>query len=72
MLDHALLVPPHNTLQAILDCVPPATRILVEMKKVPIGDGLIIDQSVTITSKVGGTELECPADGIKIRYVIFL
>lgn len=71
MLNQTLLVPPDSTLQAILDCVPPATIVFANMDQMPIRGGLIIHQPVTISSQVGGTKVECPVGGIKIRCVCY-
>lgn len=70
MVNSKLLEELDGGFQAVLDCVPPVTRILLTASEIPIEGGLTISQSVTISSQVGGTKLQCPVGGIKIRWVL--
>lgn len=57
-----------NSVQRILDCVPPKTKILATVDKIPVGEeGLIINKPVTFGSKVGMANLLCSSGNITIR-----
>lgn len=69
ILDQAVLVMAHGSVQIILDCVPSTTKILVNMDEIPTREGFTINKPLTILSEVGNAKLECPVGAIKIRCV---
>lgn len=69
ILNNAVLKAANGSVQQILDCLPPASKLLVAMKKVPTYGGLTIRKSITIESKNSTARLMCSLEGISIRYM---
>lgn len=69
VLNSAALKVVNGSVQEMLDCVPPASTLLVDVEEIPVQESLIIQQSIVIKPKKGSSKLACPPDGIKIKCV---
>lgn len=69
VLDDAVLKAANGNVQQILDCLSPASKLLVAMKEVPTNGGWTINKPITIESKDSIARLMCSPEGIEIKYV---
>lgn len=72
VLDTAVLKEAHDSMQHVLDCVPPATTILVHLNEIPTGRGLKIKRPLSLVAKDAATRVQCSPLGIEIRYVAYI
>lgn len=53
--------------QRILDCVPDATEVVVNIDSIPVQEGLTFKHPITFGPKDSVVTLECSPNGIQIR-----
>lgn len=68
-LSQATLGGVDGRIQEILDCLPPASNLIMSIEEAPTQGGWIINKPVTIESTSGTVRLLCSTEGIQIRYV---
>lgn len=59
----------NGTVQTILDCMPTATKVLVDIDEIPTTGGIIVHDPITIQSTSDNVRLLCCKEGIKVRCV---
>lgn len=71
VLNRATLQLTNVTVQTVLDCLPEATMVLVDIDEIPTQGGLIIHKPITIQSRTDSVRLKCSEEGVEVRCVWF-
>lgn len=67
ILNKAVLNAANESGHIVLDCIPTATKLLVDLSQIPTNGGLIINKASTIKPKAGITQVTCSQECIEIE-----
>lgn len=71
VLDASLLEEVHGSVQHILNCIPRAAKVYVDLDEIPVAKGLRIEKPVSLIAKKAATMVQCSHRSIEIRYATF-